>query len=231
MGLNLTPGTAAVLPKTGFLAGASQDLRDLLARVATEVVLSGDDVLFEQGDDGDALYVVVAGGIELSVVSREGRKLSLDVVGPGAMFGEIALFDPTARTASATAVGETRLLRVRNGDILGELRNAPELAIDLVRLAGQRMRWMGRQLHEQVFLPMPSRLACKILHLTETEWGAGDTLDMSQSELADFVGATREAVSKTLSGWKARGVIEATRGGLHILDREALQTLADFDYI
>ena len=231
MGLRLAGDPDPTLPNSGFLAAASPDLRSLLSRVATEVTLADDEVLFEQGDEGDALYVIVTGAIELSVLSREGRKLSLDVIGPGAIFGEIALFDPTTRTASATAQGQTRLLRVRNGDILAELRKAPELAIDMVRLAGQRMRWMARQLHEQVFLPMPSRLARKILHLTETEWGAGDTLDMSQSELADFVGATREAVSKTLSGWKARGVIEATRGGLRITDREALQTLADFDYI
>ncbi|TNF60228.1 MAG: Crp/Fnr family transcriptional regulator [Rhodobacteraceae bacterium] len=219
------------LPESGFLANASQDLRDLLQRVAEEIDLADAEVLFEQGDEGDALYAVMSGAIELSVLSREGRKLTLDVVGPGALFGEIALFDPTTRTASAVAVGQTRLMRVRNAELLDELRRAPELAIDLVRLAGQRMRWMAKQLHEQVFLPMPSRLARKILHLTTSAWGAGDTLDMSQSELADFVGATREAVSKTLSGWKAKGVIENTRGGLRITDRDALQTLADFDYI
>ena len=218
-----------MLPDTGFLSNASKDLRDLMGRAATEVTLSDGEHLFEQGDEGDTLYAVTEGAIELSVLSREGRKLSLDILRPGDMFGEIALFDPSLRTASAAAVGETHLLSVRNADLLRELRHAPELAVDLVKLAGQRMRWMNRQLSEQVFLPMPSRLARKILHLTEHEKSDHPILDMSQTDLAEFVGATREAVSKTLSTWKKRGVVENARGGLKVLDASSLRALAALD--
>lgn len=218
-----------MLPDTGFLSNASKDLRDLMGRAATEVTLSDGEHLFEQGDEGDTLYAVTEGAIELSVLSREGRKLSLDILRPGDMFGEIALFDPSLRTASAVAVGETHLLSVRNADLLRELRHAPELAVDLVKLAGQRMRWMNRQLSEQVFLPMPSRLARKILHLTEHEKSDHPILDMSQTDLAEFVGATREAVSKTLSTWKKRGVVENARGGLKVLDASSLRALAALD--
>ncbi len=218
-----------MLPNSGFLSNASQDLRDLLGRAATEVTLADGDPLFEQGDEGDTLYAVTEGAIELSVLSREGRKLSLDLLRPGDMFGEIALFDPSLRTASAVAVGETHLLSVRNADLLRELRHAPELAVDLVKLAGQRMRWMNRQLSEQVFLPMPSRLARKILHLTEHEKNTQPILSMSQSDLAEFVGATREAVSKTLSIWKKRGVVENAKGGLKVIDYNALSAMAELD--
>lgn len=218
-----------MLPETGFLSNASRELRDLLDRAAVDVTLTDGETLFEQGEEGDTLYAVTQGAIELSVLSREGRKLSLDLLRPGEMFGEIALFDPTARTAAAIAVGDTHLLSVRNADLLRELRDAPELAVDLVKLAGQRMRWMNRQLSEQVFLPMPSRLARKILHLTEHVQTDHPILDMSQSELAEFVGATREAVSKTLSTWKSRGVIENSRGGLKVLDYSALQAMAELD--
>ncbi len=220
-----------MLPDTGFLSNASQGLRDLMGRAATDVTLADGDVLFDQGDEGDTLYAVTEGAIELSVLSREGRKLSLDILRPGDMFGEIALFDPSVRTASAIAVGDTHVLSVRNADLLRELRRAPELAVDLVKLAGQRMRWMNRQLSEQVFLPMPSRLARKILHLTEHEKTDHPILDMSQSELAEFVGATREAVSKTLSTWKKRGVVENAPGGLKISDYSALRAMAELDEI
>ena len=81
--------------------------------------------------------------------------------------------------------------------------------------------------NEQVFLPMPARLARKILYLTLDPSDSLSTLRLSQSELAEFVGATREAVSKTLSTWKKANVIESTRGGLHVLDRDALQVMAD----
>ena len=218
-----------MLPNSGFLSNASQDLRDMLGRAATEVSLSDGDPLFEQGDEGDTLYAVTEGAIELSVLSREGRKLSLDILRAGDMFGEIALFDPSHRTASAVAIGETHLLSVRNADLLRELNEAPELAVDLVRLAGQRMRLMNRQLSEQVFLPMSSRLARKIIHLTEHEENSQPILDMSQSEMAEFVGATREAVSKTLSAWKKRGVVENAKGGLKVIDYSALKAMADPD--
>lgn len=218
-----------MLPDAGFLLDASPELRDLLNRMSARITLKDGETLFEQGDDGDSLYAVSEGAIELSVLSREGRKLSLDMLRPGTVFGEIALFDPSARTATAIAVGPAALLRVTNADLLHELRRKPELAIDLVRVAGQRMRWMGRQLSEHVFLPMPSRLARKVLHLTAHQADGPKHLKMSQAEIAEYVGATREAVSKTLSVWKTQGVIQITRGGISIIDPATLQAMADLD--
>lgn len=222
---------ASPLPDTGFLAAASDDLKRMLAAQAREIALAPGEVLFEQEDPGDSLYAVLAGMLEVSVLSAAGRKLSLDMMGPGAVFGEITLFDPGPRTATVTALEPVRLLRVRHADVLERVRRRPDLAEDLIRLAGQRMRWMGRQLNEQVFLPMPTRLARKLLHLTEIGGPDNAVLSLSQSELAEFVGATREAVSKTLSTWKKAGVIEAGRGGLSIRDRVALQALAGPDEI
>lgn len=219
------------LPKTGFLAHASKDLSELMASVATEVSLDEGEVLFEQGDIGDTLYAIVSGSLEFSVLSREGRKLSLDVMRPGALFGEIALFDPGTRTATVTALEPTRLRGVKNADMLRAIRKAPDLGIDMIQLAGERMRWMSSQLNEQVFLPMPARLARKILYLTVDGSRQLTILPLSQSELAEFVGATREAVSKTLSLWKRAGVIEASRGGVRVLDRDALQVMADLHQI
>ncbi len=219
------------LPKTGFLANASRDLSVLLNSVASEVELDEGDVLFEQGDPGDALYAIVSGSLEFSILSREGRKLSLDVMRPGALFGEIALFDPGTRTATVTALEKSRVRGVKNADVIAAIRKTPELGIDMIQLAGERMRWMSSQLNEQVFLPMPARLARKILYLTLDGSEHLSQLSFSQSELAEFVGATREAVSKTLALWKRAGVIESTRGGVKVLDREALQVMADLHQI
>lgn len=221
----------AALPKSGFLAQASKELSILLDSVAVEVDLEEGEVLFQQGDDGDALYAIVSGSLEFSILSREGRKLSLDVMRPGALFGEIALFDPGTRTATVTALEKSRVRGVKNSDVLIAIRHAPELAIDMIQLAGERMRWMSSQLNEQVFLSMPARLARKILYLTLDGSEQLAVLPLSQSELAEFVGATREAVSKTLSIWKRAGVIESARGGLKVLDREALQVMADLHQI
>ncbi len=219
------------LPKTGFLAHASQDLLTLLNSVATEVELDEGEVLFEQGDPGDALYAIMTGTLEFSIISREGRKLSLDVMRPGALFGEIALFDPGTRTATVTALEPSRVRGVKNADVLAAIRKAPGLGIDMIQLAGERMRWMSSQLNEQVFLPMPARLARKILYLTIDGSEHLSLLTLSQAELAEFVGATREAVSKTLSLWKRAGVIDASRGGVKVIDRNALQVMADLHQI
>ena len=89
---------------------------------------------------------------------------------------------------------------------------------------------MGGQINEQVFLPVPTRLARKLLHIAPLR-GDRASIRLSQSELAEYVGATREAVSKTISAWKRQGVINATRGGLVILDFDALDALADPDQI
>lgn len=217
------------LPQTGFLSGISDRLKQMLESQATEVGLGAGDVLFEQGDAGDALFAITDGALEFSILSAAGRKLSLDIMRPGAVFGEIALFDPGDRTATATALEPSRVLRLRNRDVVSQILRHPELASDLLRLAGQRMRWMGNQFNEQVFLAMPIRLARKLLYLTP-ETGDGK-LALSQSELAEFVGATREAVSKTLAAWKRGGVIEISRGGLVILDRSALCGLAEPELI
>ncbi|KIC19810.1 Crp/Fnr family transcriptional regulator [Leisingera sp. ANG-Vp] len=217
------------LPDSGFLSGASGPLRRMLESQATEVRLRQGEVLFEQGDPGDALYALAEGALEFSVLSASGRKLSLDMMRPGAVFGEITLFDPGERTATASAAEPSRVLRLRSGDVLEQIRQHPDLAADLLRLAGQRMRWMNTQLNEQVFLPMPVRLARKLLYLSPED--SDGRVALSQAELAEFVGATREAVSKTLAAWKRSGLVGISRGGVQILDRSELAVLAEPDSI
>lgn len=212
----------------GLLENASPDLAARLDALAETVRLSPGEILFGQGDAGEALYSVLSGEVEVSVLSAEGRKLTLDIMRPGAVLGEIALFDPGPRTATVTAIAETRLSRIRNRDLQAELRRSPELAVELVRLAGQRMRWMNRQFTDQVFLPMSLRLARRLLYLTD---GRDGPLAMSQAELAEFTGATREAVSRVLGEWKAAGLVEVSRRGLSVTDRPGLRRIADFDEI
>ncbi|WP_420584341.1 Crp/Fnr family transcriptional regulator [Ruegeria sp.] len=218
-------------PNSGFLSEASDRLKAMLSAQASEISLERGEVLFEQGDEGDALYAILEGTLEVSFLAMSGRKLSLTLMRPGEVFGEIALFDNGPRTATIAAAEPSRVLRVRRGDVMNQIRQHPDLAVDMIRLAGVRMRWMGSQLNEQVFLPMPIRLARKLLHLSGLQDDPSTRITLSQSELAEFVGATREAVSKTISTWKRDNVVEASRGGLMIQDFEALRELAESDLI
>ena len=215
----------------GFLAESSPALKEMMAALATEKALNAGQVLFEHGDPGDTFYAILEGALEFSVISTDGRKLSLDVMHPGALFGEIALFDPGPRTATVIALERSRVLGIRNADAMAALRTSPDFGIDMLRLAGKRMRWMGFQLSEQVFLPLPARLAKKVLHLTAHITDPEPMLILSQSELAEFAGASREAVSKIISRWRRSGIVSASRGGLRLLNREALVALAEIDDI
>lgn len=211
-----------MLPKTGFLTEASPALHAMLEDLARPVSLESGEVLFSQGDRGDTLYAVTTGSLEISVLAEDGRRLALDVMRAGAVFGEIALFDPGPRTATATAQGSTTLLGIRNAEVMRAIGSDPELARDLIHLAGQRMRWMSRQITEQAFLTLQSRLARWVLYLSDNE----TPLNLSQAHLAEYVGATREAVSKTISSWKKQGIASYGREGLRVLDLPALQSIA-----
>ena len=188
------------------------------------------EILYEQGQVGDALYVIEAGAVEVSVMSREGRKLALDVFRVGDVFGEIALFDGGRRTATVTAMEPCTLRSVRRADLFAQVALQPDLASDLIRLAGQRLRSVSRQFHEQVFLPMPARLARKLLHLTRHGVTDGQ-LTLSQAELADFIGASREAVSKTLGRWRDEEIVAVGRSTITVRDRLALEAHAEIGFI
>lgn len=218
-------------PNSGFLSEASDGLREMLSAQASEISLTEGEVLFEQGDEGDALYAILKGTLEVSFLAMSGKKLTLTLMRPGEVFGEIALFDSGPRTATIAAAEPSRVLRVRRNDVMNQIREHPDLAVDMVRLAGLRMRGMASQLNEQVFLPMPIRLARRLLHLSGLQDDPAERIMMSQSELAEFVGATREAVSKTISTWRRDNVVEASRGGLLIQDFEALRELSESDLI
>ncbi len=211
------------------LAGASGRLSESLARISEPVTLAGGETLFHQGDPGEALYAVASGMLEVSVLSPEGRKLTLNTLGPGDVFGEIALFDGGPRSATVHARAASRLARVRRARLIDELSRDADLAADLLALAGRRLRWISTSLEEATFLHLSPRLARRVLHLAE-RFGAGDgTLAFSQVELAEQLGATREAVARVIGVWRHRGWIEPARGRLRVTDAEALAREAETD--
>lgn len=211
-----------------FFNGASEALLRLLDNLGDEQLIQPGETLMVQGDEGDTFYFVLSGAFEVSITSTEGRKLSLNVAHKGDVLGEIALFDPGPRTATVTARELSRIRGIKNADVMAALSQTPDLSRELIQLAGARMRQMNQQLNEQVFLPLPPRLARKILQLTAHDPDRKPLLALSQLELAEFVGASREAVSKTLSGWTKDGHIKLSRGSLRVLEKDALQELADY---
>ncbi|PRY25128.1 Crp/Fnr family transcriptional regulator [Aliiruegeria haliotis] len=199
----------------------------LLGARLKEIRLKAGAVLFEQGDHDDRLFILDEGTLEIGVLTAAGRKLSLSRLDAGAVFGEIAIFDPGPRTARAKALSNCRLRMIGQDALLRELTHSPEIALALLRVAGQRMRLMNQQVQDQVFLPPTPRLAAQLLLLADTK----DTIRMSQAELADYVGATREHVSKTLAEWRRGNLVDVGRGRIRLLDRAELARLRDCEQI
>ncbi|MCC1491921.1 Crp/Fnr family transcriptional regulator [Cognatishimia sp. F0-27] len=210
-----------------FLFDPSDEGGRLAANSIRRMRLHSGEALFDQGDFDDRLYIVDSGLLEVSVLSSSGRKLALNRLKPGHVFGEIALLDPGPRTARVEAVKPSELRAIKQSALLTAIAHDPALAKELLGLAGQRLRWMSQQVEDQVFLAPAARLASKLVFLM----GDGRDVSMSQAQLADFVGVTREVVSKTLSEWRREGIVELARGRITVRDLEALLEIKDADFV
>lgn len=213
------------MDKASFFLETSQELRRLFDKAFVSQKLNAGETLFEQDEHDDRLFVLDKGLLEVSVYSASGRKHALNLLRPESVFGEIAMFDPGPRTACIEAVEDCQLRYIRQAALIAEIARKPHLAAELLSLAGKRMRWMSQQMEEQVFLPPAPRLAAKVLYL------AGDTgeIGMSQAQMADYVGVTREVVSKILSEWRREGIVSLSRGRIKVRDSEALERLKNFN--
>ena len=220
-----------LIQNSPLLRPASLAMVALLERTATVEQVDAGVTLFEQGEDGDAMYFLDRGQVEISVLSVEGRRVALHMLGPGEVFGEIALFDAGPRTATATATQDARLTRIRREDLFRELSADADLALEMIELAGRRMRLMTSQLQDQVFLSSSARLARKILSLADRFSDGKQGVSLSQSSLAEHVAVSREAVSRCLSDWRKAGWISVERNSIKILDREAMESQAELDII
>ena len=200
-------------------------LHAVIDKVAMRRRVEAGSVLFRKDDEADTFYLIDEGEIEISVTSPDGRKLSLEILTAPQLFGEIGLF-AGRRTADATALTVAVLRSVRRSHLLASIRTDPDLALVLIDLLCARLRIVSDKLEERAFQPLPVRLARRLLHLLDTFTGPDGTIRLSQAELADFVGTTREAVAKTVGQWRKHGWLDLSRGAIHVRDRAALQAIA-----
>ena len=196
-----------------------------------ETHLARGEVLFREGDEGDRVYVVIRGKVKLGRTSPDGRENLLALLGPGQMFGELSLFDPGPRSATASAVIETTLLGLGHADLLPWLTGRPEVARGLLLQFAQRLRRSNDTLADLVFSDVPGRVAKQLLDLSERFGVASDegvrvVHDLTQEELAQLVGASRETVNKALADFVSRGWIRLEQRSVVVLDIERLRRRA-----
>ncbi len=217
------PEFAALLGMNPIFAGLGDEAITAIATLCTKRLLDSGEVLFQKGDKGDALYGVRRGRVRVETGTAAGGRLVLNVLGPGDLFGEIALFDGQPRTADAIASEASELFMVRRSDFLSYLEREPRITIRLLELLCQRIRWVSDRMEEAVLLPLHARLARRLCALADD---FGSEVHISQEELGTYVGAARESVNRQLQEWRRAGIIDLGRGRISLLDMARLNAAA-----
>jgi len=220
-----------VLGRAPLFEALDEDGARALRSRMTDVELGRGERLFAEGDEGDRLFVVLDGKIKLTRAAPDGRENLLSVVGPGEMFGELSLFDPRPRTASATAITDAHLVALAHDKLLIWLTGRPEVALHLLRALAQRLRRANDVMADLVFTDVPGRVAKQLLDLADRFGeqradGLHVNHDLTQEELAQLVGASRETVNKALADFVTRGWIHLSARSVVLLDTDRLRRRA-----
>jgi CRP/FNR family transcriptional regulator, cyclic AMP receptor protein len=181
------------------------------------------EVLFRKGDSGDALFGVRRGQIRIETGASNGSRLTLNFLGPGDLFGEVAVLDGRSHTADAAAGEPTELFVLRRVDLLSHLEREPRVAVKLIQLLCQRIRWMSERMEESVPRPLPVRLARRLCALASD---FGSEVHISQEQLGVFVGAARESVNRQLQLWRKDGILDLQRGRILLQNMTKLTAVA-----
>jgi CRP-like cAMP-binding protein len=220
-----------VVRKAPLFGGLDEQTAESLIATMSPQRLERGDVLFHEGDQGDRLYVIGEGKIKLGRTSSDGRENLLAILGPGEMFGELSLFDPGPRTATATAVAETQVVSMGNEQLKEFLAQRPGVAATLLAALARRLRRTNDVLADLVFTDVPGRVAKALLDLAgrfgrPVEEGVMVAHDLTQEELAQLVGASRETVNKALADFASRGWLRLEARAVLLLDIERLRRRA-----
>jgi hypothetical protein len=215
-----------LLDSTELFTAMPADVLDGLRDQAVLVRIPKGQAVFGEGDPADRLYVVAEGRVAIASRASDGRETLVAVMEPGALFGELGLFDDEPRSADARALTDAEVLAVDYAAVRAVFEAQPDLLWLVVRLLAQRLRATDEALADAVFLDVPARTAKRLLEL------AGDRdefqLPMTQEDLAGLVGASRERVNKALAMFTRLGWVETTgRGQYHIIDRDSLEQRAE----
>jgi CRP-like cAMP-binding protein len=189
-------------------------------------------LIFQRGDPGSSMMLVLQGQVKISILSHEGKELVFAIIRPGECFGEIALLDGCLRSADATAVGKCTVLTLMRQDFIPFLESHPRVAIRLMTLLCRRLRAASTFTERLAFENLPTRLARLLIKLAETQGMATSTGiriagKLSQQEIGNLVATSRESVNKQLRAWRTEGLLTVDQGYITLLQPAALKRLAN----
>jgi CRP/FNR family cyclic AMP-dependent transcriptional regulator len=212
-----------------FQALQPADLDAILARAVVKRVLRG-EMIRRRGDPGTGMVIIVSGRVRISLVSEDGREVTLTVLGPGEVLGEMTLLDGGECSADATAQEDCVLLALERTQFLRLLRSNSDLCLHLMAVLCQRLRRSNAALEDMALLDLSTRLGRLLLRLcndygAESPKGTRIEVKLSQKDLSSLAGASREKVNKQLRQWEQEGIIGKDNGRLLVMKPNALSPL------
>ena len=213
-----------LLQKVPLLAALTPADRESLAAAVTRRRYRRAETIFQKDEPGHSVYIVERGSVRIYVPSPQGNDLVLAVLGAGDFFGDLSLLDGRPRSASAAATSDTTLLALERTDFIALITSRPEAAMAVLEAVSRRLRETDEMAADLAFLDVPGRLAKKLLDLAASngvQKSSGVLIDLAvtQEELANMIGVTRESVNRNLSDFKKMGLV--TNQGRKIIVKDA----------
>ena len=208
---------ARVLASAPVFSALGETERSDLATRLRERRFSRDEVVFHRDDPAGHVYVILSGSVKVAIPDEQGHEIVVAVEREGAVFGELALFDEAPRSATVTALDQTHVVTLAREDFLRLLERSPRATREILRLLARTVRRASGRIEDLVFLDVPGRVAKCLLDLATAH--ARTDVELTQDDLAAFVGATRVSVNRALADLEALGAIAV--GRRHIAVKKA----------
>jgi len=220
-----------LLSRCRLLADIPKNLLGMLLQAGNRKHMEGKEVVFNRGEAGNKIYFILNGGVKVSTLSHQGQEIIFDVLVTGDFFGEMSLFDDKPRTGTVTTLVPTTLFMLGKNEFLDSLERCPAISIRLIRTLVARLRMMDSFIEDVIFLDAAERIAKRVIALARMFGRPGENseiridLKVSQQELANLVGITRESVNKQFREWEKAGVIALDKGCLILAQPQFFDTL------
>ena len=217
-----------LLKKVPLFAGLSDGTLAGLAQQLHRRTFKRGTMIFHKDQAGDALYIIESGRIRIFLPTESGGELTVEVAGPGDVFGELALLDGRPRSASAETLEDSALHTISRQEFTQYVTATPQFAVALIELLSSRLRHVTEYAESLAFLDVHARLARVLLEMAD-RYGVKKNgsieidFDLTQADLATMVGATRERVNRALAAFRSQGLIELRGRKIALLDTARLR--------
>jgi CRP-like cAMP-binding protein len=216
-----------LLSRVPLFSELSREELERISRVSVARSFPAGVRVFHEGDRSDACYLVRSGDLRVTREHPDGRAIALATLGPGDLFGELAMLDGKARSASVETLSDAELLALPAADVRRLLADHPEISVKLIAALTRRLRETNERVARQSFQTVPSRVAGVLTQLIAEESAPtgrqGITIRMTQADLAQLAGTSRESVSRFLATLERAGVVRVGRGRVTVLEPRRLR--------